>query len=553
MSLRAAFAVCLAFFTLSAIWGASISHLPDAAQIRLTLFGVGLGVWVALAYLPRQAIITLLLTAPLFALFFVLSADWSVRLGKLPVFDPLLRVMLAIQPPLPPFPYNTNTAGGILAMCVPLLLGLALEERQGTGLRRMLFGAAGVTGLGLLLSLSRGAWAATALVAMLGGIGWLIDYRRRSRRNPTPARRSLSALWLVAIVLAPSMVYLLSRWIPFEPVFAFFSANRGSFAETLQLVRDTWLTGIGFDGFPLAFSTYTLLLHVPFITHAHSLFLDIALYHGALGLLSFVGMSVVALLMGGLSVRRSPLLYAGVASLAVVLFHGMVDDPFHGDRDFLPLLFVPFGVIFGQYVSETGRRPVRPATWRPALALGAAFTALGATLLVPTPPIAAFHASFGALRQTQIELSVYADGGNTRWGIPDAVRLAQRDRLVEAIAHYREALRIDPANETANRRLGQIELTLAQYDAARTYLTRAYQADPLARNTRLLLGEAMAIGGDESRAAELWRAVVRRDEALGIREAWHASFAGRPDITDRIRAARAVADRQVVSPSGIQP
>src|SRR5439155_1556325 len=79
--------------------------------------------------------------------------------------------------------------------------------------------------------------------------------------------------------------------------------------------------------------------------------------------------------------------------------------------------------------------------------------------------------------------------------------------LAPAIAHYRAALALDPANVTANRRLGQIELSRDEQQAAREHLGAAYAAAPGERATRQLLGESYAIAPDVDRAAALWRAL----------------------------------------------
>ena len=150
-------------------------------------------------------------------------------------------------------------------------------------------------------------------------------------------------------------------------------------------------------------------------------------------------------------------------------------------------------------------------------------------------PWAAFQANLGAAAQTQAELSVYRW---PQWPIQDAVRRSPDVNLAPAIAHYRAALALDPANVTANRRLGQIELSLGQYPAARRHLEAAYAAAPHQRATRQLLGESYALEGDTERAAALWRTVDVSQGQLKLRQRWYDQIG---ELQQGARLARAVA------------
>jgi predicted Zn-dependent protease len=99
--------------------------------------------------------------------------------------------------------------------------------------------------------------------------------------------------------------------------------------------------------------------------------------------------------------------------------------------------------------------------------------------------------------------------------------------LGPAIARYRAALALDPDNAAANRRLGQIELSLGQYEAAWGHLEAAYASAPQQRATRQLLGEAYAIAGDVGRAAALWRTVDVSQGQLSLRAWWYEQIGER--------------------------
>jgi tetratricopeptide (TPR) repeat protein len=269
------------------------------------------------------------------------------------------------------------------------------------------------------------------------------------------------------------------------------------------------------------YSSYVLLLHVGYLTHAHNLLLDVWLQQGVLGLLSVVWLFAAAAWQRPLG---SPWAQPALASLGVILLHGLVDDAFYGySGTGVLLLFVPFALLT--------RRAERPDTapqikatsvWsgqRSAifLGLGLVVMALAALLLLPGWK-AALQANLGALSQTRAELAVYRW---PEWPGLDAVRRSSEIDLDPALNHYRAAVAQNPANVTANRRLGQIQLSRGQYQAAREFLETAYVTAPDQRATRQLLGESYAVTGDVEQAAALWRTVDSSAGQLGLRRWWY--------------------------------
>jgi len=296
--------------------------------------------------------------------------------------------------------------------------------------------------------------------------------------------------------------------------------------NSLDLALDTPFTGIGLAGFQMAYSSYVLLLHVGHTIHSHNLFLNLWIEQGLPGLLIFLWLLGLAARQGWRSRTQEPAgggpdVLAPLIALAVIALHGLADDAFYGSRGVL-LMFAPFAWLARE--TEEQRREGEGERKRiPPSALALTFALLLA--LLPQTR-AAFQANLGALFQTRAELSVY------RWPaypVQDALRRPAPNApppvdLTSAIGRYRAALALDPANATANRRLGQIELSLGQYDAARAHLAAAYAAAPQQRGTRQLLGESYAIAGDVERAAALWRTVDVRQGQLGLRAGWYAAI-----------------------------
>jgi predicted Zn-dependent protease len=146
---------------------------------------------------------------------------------------------------------------------------------------------------------------------------------------------------------------------------------------------------------------------------------------------------------------------------------------------------------------------------------------------------AVFQTNLGALAQTRAELSVYRW---PEWPIQDAVRRTPEVDLGPALTRYRAALALDPTNVTANRRLGQIELSRGEYEAAQRHLEAAYAAAPEQRATRQMLGEIYAIAGRRAEAAFLWQGLDLGQDQLPIRAWWYRSI-GEDEKAERIEEA----------------
>jgi len=302
-----------------------------------------------------------------------------------------------------------------------------------------------------------------------------------------------------------------------------------------DLLGDYLFTGLGLGGFPMAYSSYVLLVHVGYIAHAHNLFLDVWLEQGATGIIALLWLLGTAFWSVMPASRRQP---AALAALAVILLHGLVDDAFYGYGGWgVLLLFVPFGVLARVDGAETAIAVGGPAAERTNvrtnLIRGSLVALLlGATFLVPQMQ-SAFLANLGALAQTQAELSVYRW---PQWPIQDSLRRSSDVNLTRAIAYYRAALAIDPENATANRRLGQIELARGDYDASCRHLQAAYAAAENQRAVRQLWGECLALSGDIQAAATLWQTVDMSQQQLELRQWWYW-YLGEQERAARIAAA----------------
>ncbi len=651
----------VALFLVSAGIGLLIAYDWNVALEKFYVILGGVGIYGALVRVPGEIelggrtvkpvnlLLGVLPTA--IAAYYVVTADYSLQIGKLPFLDGVFQWISSWQPVLPGHKLHPNVAGGLIAALLPLqVLALAAlrlhaippkvagaesavtgppaPDRTLTGPpapgHSILSGAtapghsilSGATGgsavegrlgwpaagietvlvlisvLGLLLSASRGAWAALVLVAAVWA---LVSRIWPSGTGLTGGKAAAGAAGLVIVLVlaglaaapsaaaevgAPSTTVETLHDTTVETLHATSlqstiallrssaqDAYEGGVVDgraellrdSLALAWDTAFTGIGLGGFQMAFSSYILLLHVGHTFHSHNLFLNVWLEQGLLGLAALVWL-LLAAVVAWRRVRRlgdsqgKAWAAAALAAIAVIAIHGMVDDAFYGSRGVL-LLFVPFALLT-RTQGDAVWANYEPPTLTEVLVSRNGFIAaaiLAFALIVGlTPPVRGqFQANLGALSQTRAELSVYEWPA---WPIQDALRRgtgagpggAPNDPgtgagaavdLGPAIGHYEAALALDPKNEVANRRLGQIALSRGDYPAAGQLLTTAYFNDYTNRAARQLYGEILALEGRTKEAARVWRTVDVSAGQLDARAWWYESI-GEPENAAAIRAAR---------------
>ncbi len=583
---RTGLTAALGLFLVSAGVGLLIAYDRSAALSRFYLILAAGLLYAALLRAPQQVAAGRLAVAPrtwlvallptLVAVYFILTADYAQPAGKFAILDPLFAWLARRLPAMPLDRLNGNIAGGLIAGLLPLQLA-AVRRRP------MAWGLPALAVLGLILTASRGAWAAVALVGVAAGV--LAGVRGRQ------AMRSRAASAVVAIVLlgfgsfaAALPVHPVQAWAPAAPHPAnaapampsaepraradvapraasqvepplppappraaplSLAARASLWRDAAGLAWDYAFTGLGLAGFQMAYSTYSLLVHVGHTNHAHNLFLDVWLEQGLVGLAALVWLLAAATLTGVRLLRSRPLqdspgagtmwTAAALASVAIIGLHGLVDDAFYASRGVV-FLFVPFGVLAAEQAA-TGRvgrpEPIRHG-WmgRPGQ-----FVAAGAVILLLlallTPVRSQAQANLGALSQTRAELSVYRWPA---WPIQDELRRSPAVDLGPAIAHYEQALALDPGNATANRRLGQIALARGDYASAGAYLAAAYRNDYANRPTRQMYGEWLAIDGQADAAAALWRTLTLDAGQIPGR-IWWFQHIGRPELAAALQAA----------------
>lgn len=471
----------------------------------------------------RWAVGSLTAVGAAVAVWFMLTNNWMADPAEWGVITRLGRLLQASLPFLPGHRLNANVAAGMLVPLFPLALGLSVEDWQA---RRgwWLWGAltAALMALGLLMTTSRGAMAATAAGIGLAALWWLTG------RFSYGAGR----WWLMAaaLLLGSALLLAVALGVPAlrDPILNSGSlANRWAiYTQAFWLVRDYPFTGSGLGNFALVHSTYSLLIHVPILAHAHALLADVAVEQGWFGAISLMALYGSAAWLGmralALPEGRDPLLGAGLMACAALLIHGLIDDPLYGSRGIV-LLGVPVGVIAAALPAEWARfrwRAARPVTTVVLILLLILVLALGWR-----PLASSGWANAGALAQTRTELPRY---DYQHFGELTLDQLRQQVDLSAAQAYFQRALALRP-HATAATRLSQIAFGRKDYQAALGYAQSAWQAGYRDRVTALVWGDAqVAVGQIEAAAALVGELKWAEERFLG--QAWYKYWIHGDDV-----------------------
>ena len=354
---------------------------------------------------------------------------------------------------------NSNVGGSVLALLLPLGLGgcaWAWTHRRWAWMTLATLALMPILAA-LALSQNRGAWAGLGAAALTGGyLAWQVRRRQGGSLSPAQSRRYNNTL-LIGAFLFMGGAFWAAVTLPALGWLAGSAAGVNDSAmgraaiwqSMLPLIGDYFFTGSGLGSTMMVYSSYVMMLHVGYLSHAHNLYLQIAIEQGIPGLVAFIWLVSSAARtvlnpeadrVSGLSVR-----IATLASLTVLLVHGMVDAvPYYSAA--VPLMFLPIGAAFMFHVSA-GRAPAVAderqtlirRTRRNAIAVAAiGIVALGALLSPPSQ--AMLRTNLGAVAQTRAELSRYHWPD---WPIQDALRRSADIDLGPAVANYEAALRLE--------------------------------------------------------------------------------------------------------------
>lgn len=502
---------------LSAVFGWLIAYNPREAGVELALVIIGLLVYFLFANLPDPVHLRgqahawldgILAALPgVIAVYFLLTNDWAHTSGKLPLFAPLFNQLAQWPLSSAGLAVNPNVIGGVLAALLPLQVFALRSTRRWIKIVLL-----GVTVGALILTEIRGAWLALFAVTAMW-IAWRTITARIT--NPKTAR----GWWIGVVVVAGFLIGAVLIATPLGGRLLGLGGDRVNiWRNSVDLIGDYPITGLGLTGFEMTYSTYALLVHVGHTVHAHNLWLDMWLYQGIVGVIALAG-----LIVNGVWPKPASRWHmAALMALAVILLHSLIDDPFYGyGGAALPIIFIPLGLLARPPELAAIQTTSRRRTLQPAAAIWG-LAAIALVLVVITPAgHAILEENLGAVAQTRAELSVYD------WPavpIQDALRRSDVAGLADAVAHYQLALALDPSNAAANRRIAQIELARNIYDSACSHFAAAYAGNPNQRATRQFLGECKVLADHADEALPLWRGIDLGEDQLAIRQYWYGDY-----------------------------
>lgn len=512
-------------FLLTTALSAGIAFDAIEAQRKFLLILAGIALYFALATIKtplaaRIVIWGLLLICAGSGLYYMTQTDFVAEPAKLALAN---EIGLQLHRFAPQFGWHTphpNLIAGILLLGLPFAIGECFNTAQ----KKQWLGLVAASAISLLLlfalfmTTSRGAWAAAFMFFVLGVLvyGAMRIARRAGYSSNIGIAFLLNLILLAVIVVVATGGGRLANFM--DTIFGTVAGvpRLALYTQVYQLIQDYFWTGAGLETFSPNFSTYLLLIDVPFLSHSHNLYLQIWFEQGIFGLLAFLWVLVAFYLW--VFQRRKRMNWIGLAGLAAVtmmLVHGLVDVPLYFSR-VIPLMFVPFGL------TVYALAPLTPLEKRDALAarrMNLAALAIAAILafaafvfaLVELPVArAGWEANRGALAQAQVELPP------VKFQNQAPARVRRTADLQRADEGYDSALAIDPHNREARARLGIIALDREDFETAVDQLELAFAADPTHRATIKALGMAYVWTGQIEQAAPLLKQIPEAERELRL-------------------------------------
>ena len=339
----------LLFILLSAAWGMAVAHDPPVADRRFLWIAAGLLLYRGVSRLPVEVewrgrrvpalSVTVAAISTAVAAWFLLTHDWTRPVDKVLWLNPLQQ-LLALRPFTPAWPpIHPNVAGGLLACLLPLhvaTLWTHATRPVTRGWRWVGWLTVCISAFALLMSRLRGGWLALALscavttwvAACARWDGGTRRWRVLATGLPLAAGSGVAA----AVLIVGTPLLRPDRWL--------------IWTNSWGLAWDYPFTGFGLGGFPMAYSSYALLLHVPYTMHAHNLFLDMWMEQGVVGLAALSWVAWLAMTPSARPDLDSTWVQAARLSWMTTLLLGVVDDVHYGYGGVgALLLFVPVAML----------------------------------------------------------------------------------------------------------------------------------------------------------------------------------------------------------------
>ena len=519
-------------FAATLLLGYWAAYNQVVALSRFWLILLAIVVFYIVAKQPLRRIWSLFDLGSLFGVFIATSFILSnlVRLvrellGSSGIINALTRPLLRI-PQLQP-----NIAGGLIALFLPLTIAsivyaVSTKQREKAILRAIV---AGFLLIGLLLTSSRGAWFALAFGILVGAVVGYLEW----------SSGRLRFVWIAGILLPLTLIVgiwgfanandqipiLIDSVVPG----AASAQSRVQLArQGISLLADAPFTGIGLGSFPGQYSRYILVISEFFYGYAHNLFLDIALSQSPFGLLGFLAIMIVSVgvLLTPASLshgKQNPIAIirsAILASMIIILVHGLIDDPIYSGRGAVFLLFIPglamVNLKAGNEVEETPKvasmiGESRFASVTPLWVILSGLSIALVLLAVSTWPslTSVWESNLASIKQARSDL--------VQRIVFDINKFPNDPQVEQSLL---SSIELDEKNRTAYHRLGMLSFRHGEFDQAARYLEIANRLDPEHPGIEKALGYAYTWKGEFDQAYDILREYPETVYELGLYAQW---------------------------------
>jgi O-Antigen ligase/Tetratricopeptide repeat len=549
---RTPFDLALGLFFLMLLVGLWVAYDRETALDKFWMLILAFLVFYAIATQPKQnawflmGLISIL--GVLLGLHFLFIYDWRTLPVDFRIITRIGLSWMAMRPAIQGKALTPNITAGILAGFFPfsLALGISTWKRRCDNhpswlpvILAVCF--TGVMALAIFMTSSRGAW----LALILGLAFWLALAAGKKYLANVPGWWTLAlifggiAIGILAIAVFFAQVSNPAHLLDLAPGLPTGQSRLRIDRLTVRLISDFTFTGGGLSAFAGLFSYYMLVIPNVMFRYSHNLYLDVALEQGLPGLLALLlilGGSGLLLFRASTDEDMRPglnlLRLAASTSLVGMVVHGIIDDAFLGERG-TPFVWVVAGLAVFMHPDVRTMAGLLPVNLdRSSKLPGFRRRVRLAFMLIAFPIVtygvlswrqlaAGWLANLGAVSMARVQLS---DFPTNQWRDGDV-----GDTLVGAQGLFEHAISFDPANLTANYRLGLIAMLNQDFQTAIDYLDVAYRMDPEHRGVVKNLGYAYVWAGELDQAQDLLTEIPEAKQELGVYSWWWA-VQGRSDL-----------------------
>ncbi len=530
----------LLLFFLSLFVSLWLSYTAQLALYKFWVLAAALVMYYVITAVPRRyalwmAAVCAVLAAGL-AIFFLTAGFWHRGLAFAGgFFSPFYR-LLALRPFWPLLLPHANVIAGHMVMFLPFVVATLLYARRdnrtrlGTGTAVCLF----ITLVGLLLTRSVGAWL--ALLVGLGVWGLWPASGKVAAWLSLPRRPLYGLLILLMVAGGVTAVWLVIQWnLPGGQTLA----DRWTLVNgAWRLVQDYSWFGSGLVSFPALYAEYVQVVPNFYLAYSN-FYLDVVLELGPVGAICLFAVWVGTWWLVVRALRRSLsrpypqrgdiywLRWATLASLTIVLVHGLVDNTLFGGLGTPFLFFVPaMAVLVSRYSTEVEMLFFsKRVAWVTAVTI---FLLICWLLAFRRPALANWYAYQGAQAMDRMLLVGWP---SNQWHGPH-----QGAMLAPTHHYFEQAITWDSHNRTAQQRLGLMAMWQRDWDTAVSHLQLAHAQDPAHRGVIKSLAYAYVWQGQLQKAYPL---LTQIPEARAEMEVYigYWSQLNRPELAEKASAA----------------